>query len=117
MRKRGCRCSAPWADDSSDDNDDDSRASRHHHLHADRTRIVPGRTIGLCLRIRGSVFIRSVSATPVVARALNPQDESSSSSSTSTTVWLLTSPQPEKWEVLRSDPTPTLPLTRCVTSL
>jgi hypothetical protein len=52
MRKRGCRCSAPWADDSSDDNDDDSRASRHHHLHADRTRIVPGRTIGLCLRIR-----------------------------------------------------------------
>jgi hypothetical protein len=65
----------------------------------------------------GSVFIRSVSATPVVARALNPQDESSSSSSTSTTVWLLTSPQPEKREVLRSDPTPTLPLTRCVTSL
>ena len=47
------------------------------------------------LRIRGSVFIRAVS-TPVVARALNPQDESSS---TSTNVWLLTSPQPENRKV------------------
>ena len=37
------------------------------------------RVIGLCLRIKGSFFIRSASATPLVARALNPQDESSSS--------------------------------------
>jgi hypothetical protein len=52
MRKRACRCFAPRADDSSDDNDHDSRATRHLHLHDVRTRIVPGRTIGLCLRIR-----------------------------------------------------------------
>jgi hypothetical protein len=38
--------------DSSDDNDDESRASRHQHLHDSRPHIVPGRTIGLCLRIR-----------------------------------------------------------------
>jgi hypothetical protein len=41
--------------------------------------------------IRGSVSIRSVSAMPVVACALNPQDESSSSSLTSTNVWVPTS--------------------------
>ena len=46
------------ADDSSDDNDDDSRASRHLHLHDNRTRIVPGRAIGLCLRIRSQQFAR-----------------------------------------------------------
>jgi hypothetical protein len=43
---------ATRVDDSPDDNDDDSRASRHLHLHDNRTRIVPGRVIGLCLRIR-----------------------------------------------------------------
>jgi hypothetical protein len=35
-------------------NDDDSRTSGRLHLHDNRTRIVPGRTIGLCLRIRRS---------------------------------------------------------------
>ena len=52
MRKRGCRCSAPWADDSSDDNDDDRRASRHPRLHDTRTRIAPGHASRPCLRIR-----------------------------------------------------------------
>ena len=55
--------------------------------------IVAGRTLGLCLRIRRSVFIRSLSATPVVACALNPQNESSSSSLTSTNASILNSPQ------------------------
>jgi hypothetical protein len=49
-------------------------------------------------------FIRFLSATRVVARALNPRDESSSSSLTSTNVSLLTSPQPEKRKVGRSIP-------------
>ena len=40
-------------------------------------------------------FIRSVSATPVVPRALNPRDASSSSSLTSTNVSLLRSLPPE----------------------
>ena len=65
---------------------------------------MPGRSIGLCLRIRGSVFIRSISATPVVACALNPQDDSSSSSLTSTKVSLLASLQPEKRKVGGSIP-------------
>jgi hypothetical protein len=65
------------------------QSQRKVHLHHHGTRIVPGRTLGLCPRIRGS--IRSISATPVVARALNPQDESSSSSLTSTNVWVPTS--------------------------
>jgi hypothetical protein len=52
--------------------------------------IVRGRTLGLCIRISGSVFIRSVSATPVVACALNPHDGSSSSGLTSTSASVLT---------------------------
>jgi hypothetical protein len=40
------------SDHSTDDNDDDSGASRHLHLQDVSTRIVPGRVIGLCLRIR-----------------------------------------------------------------
>ena len=51
MRRRGAAVSHR-SDDSSDDNDDDSRASRHLHLHDNRTRTVPVRTIGPCLRIR-----------------------------------------------------------------
>jgi NAD(P)-dependent dehydrogenase (short-subunit alcohol dehydrogenase family) len=39
------------------------------------------------------------SADALVARALNPSDESSSSRLTSTNVWLLTSPPPEKRKV------------------
>jgi hypothetical protein len=46
------RCFAPVADDSFDYNDDDSRASCHPHLHDHQTPIVPGRMIGLRLRIR-----------------------------------------------------------------
>jgi hypothetical protein len=54
--------------------------------------------------IRGSVSIRSVSAMPVVACALNPQDESSSSSLTSTNVWVLTSFQLHTRKVAGSIP-------------
>ena len=44
--------------------DDDSGAARHLHLHNARTHIVPGRAVGLCLRIRRlGVRIPSV-ATP-----------------------------------------------------
>ena len=66
--------------------------------------IVAGRTLGLCLRIRRSVFIRSLSATPVVACALNPQNESSSSSLTSPNVSVLTSPQLHTRKVAGSIP-------------
>jgi succinate dehydrogenase/fumarate reductase flavoprotein subunit len=41
-------------DNSDNDNEDDSRATRRLHLHDNGTRIVPGGTIGLCLRITSS---------------------------------------------------------------
>ena len=69
---------------------------------------MPGRVIGLCPRIRGSVFIRSVSATPVVACALNTQDESSSSSLTTTNASVLTSPQLHTLKVVSPEGTVTL---------
>jgi len=50
------------------------------------------------------VFIRSLSATPFILRALNPHDRSSSSSLTSTYIPLMTSPQPEKRKVAGSIP-------------
>ena len=105
MRKRWqCRSFASRADDSSDDNDDDGRASRHPQRRESRTRVLPGHALRPCLRIRGSVFIRSASATPVVACALNPQNESSSSSLTSPNVSVLTSPQLHTRKVAGSIP-------------
>jgi hypothetical protein len=64
---------------------------------------VRGRKIGLCPRIRAP-FIRSVSATPFISRALKPQDGSSSSSLTSTNVSVLISPQPHTRKVTGSIP-------------
>jgi hypothetical protein len=49
-------------------------------------------------------FIRSLSATPFILRALNPHDRSSSSGLTSTYIPLMTSPQPEKRKVAGSIP-------------
>src|SRR5262245_56066467 len=53
--------------------------------------------------IRGSVFTRSVSAAPVVACVLNPQDESSSSNLTSKNASVLTSRPPHTRRVTRSN--------------
>jgi hypothetical protein len=76
-RQRECRCFAPSVDDSHDDNDDDSQASRHRHLHDNRTRIVPGRTIGLCLQTR-RLGVRISSGAPNQTGVQSSQDSAKS---------------------------------------